>query len=259
MKKYSFLFLLVILFTGCSDSPKKINTSTAAKITATEAKYYTSDTALHYEINLVYPVIDANTTPDILNRINNTIPEKFHAFIDQQSFIEAHQNLPEHFYDSESEWLGILQNSYGITQCDSTIHIWFSVYEYYIGAAHGSTLNHSLHFNINTGELLTVKDFLKTDKESLMAVKSIFNRNLPDSICWGIQADSNILKNMAHFVFNSDSITFKINDYSLCPYAFGLTNITFPVSDFKDVFINQPPMHCIDVIAVVDEGEIATH
>ena len=259
MKKYSFLSLLIILFSGCSESPKELITSSVTKITATEAKYYTNDTTLHYEINLVYPVIDANTTPDILNKINNSIPEKFHEFVDQKSFVEAHQDIPFDFYDSESDWLGVLQNSYGITQCDSTIHIWFSVHQYYVGAAHGFTLNHSLHFNINTGELLAIDDFLKTDKESLLAMKSIFNSQLPDSLCWGIEADSNILKSLEHFVFYSDSITFKINDYSLCPYAVGLTNITFPVSDFKDLLINRPPTHCMDVIAVVDEGEIATH
>jgi len=259
MKNYFFLSFLIVLITGCSETTTKIDTSNATKITATEAEYYSSDTALHYEIDLVYPVIDANTTPDILNKINNTIPEKFYEFVDQNSFIEAHQNLPENFYDSESGWLGVLQNSYGITQCDSVIHIWFSVYQYYVGAAHGFTLNHSLHFNINTGELLTVSDFFNTNKKSLQAVKSIFNSNLPDSVCWGIQADSNILKNMEHFVFTSDSITFKINDYALCPYAFGLSNITFPIADFKDVLVITPSTFCIDVITVVDEGEIATH
>ena len=258
MKNILYSLGFIFLISSCNNPVTELPKLTSP-VTATEAEYSIIDTASHYEIDLVYPVIDGNFTPEILNNINNTIAEKFNEFTNQNSFIEAHQNLPEDFNSNNEDWLGILQNTYGITQCDSIVTIWFSVYQYYLGAAHGFTLNHSLHFNINTGDLLNVTDFFKTDQQSLQTIKSIINSNLPDSVCWGIEADSNIIKNLQDFVISNDSITLKIDDYALCPYAFGLTSISYPLSDFSKV-LNIPEFTtCLDISVVHNEAEIATH
>lgn len=258
MKHLFYFFLFVLLTSSCSTPIEKVS-KLATPITATEAEYSKIDTNAHYEIDLVYPVIDGDFTPEVLNKINNTIAEKFNDFTNQNSFIEAHQNLPENFNSDHEEWLGVLQNTYGISQCDSIVTIWFSVYQYYLGAAHGFTINQSLRFNINTGRLLNVNDFFKTDPKSLQVIKSIINSNLPDSVCWGIEADSNIIKNIEDFVFSKDSITIKIDDYALCPYAFGLTSINYPISDFSEVLNTKEFKKCVDISVVHNEAEIATH
>jgi len=258
MKQLFYFLAFGLLVSSCNNPVDKV-VKLDAPVTATEAEYSKIDTSAHYEIDLVYPVIDGDFTPEILNKINNTVAEKFNEFTNQSLFIEAHQDLPSDFNTNDEDWLGILQNTYGITQCDSIVTIWFSVYQYYLGAAHGFTINHSLHFNINTGDLLNVNDFFKTDPKSLQSIKNIINNNLPDSVCWGIEADSNILKNIEDFVFSNDSLTLKIDDYALCPYAFGLTSISYPISDFTEVLSIPEFTKCVDISVAHNEAVIATH
>jgi len=260
MNRLLILFAITIFAAGCGDNPvQKIEEPTFQTVTATEAKYSTIDTTNHYEIDLVYPVIDGDFSPEVLNNINNTISDKFNLFLNKSEFIEAHQDLPEDMPSNNGEWNGLLNNTYGISQCDSIITIWFSIYQYYLGAAHGFTINHSLHFNLNTGNLLNVEDVFKTDSISVGNIKKIINANLPDSLCWGIETDSSTIAMLDNFIFTDDSITLKIDDYALCPYAFGLNTISYNKADFKDVLKLSDFSHCQDVSVVQAEGEIATH
>lgn len=247
---------------SCSDSSvQKIEESTFHTVTATEAKYAKTDTVSRYEIDLVYPVIDGDFSAEVLNNINNTISDKFNLFLNKSEFVEAHQGLSEDIRlpSNNGEWNGLLNNTYGISQCDSILTIWFSIYQYYLGAAHGFTINHSLHFNLNTGNIFNVADVFKTDTLSVKKIRKIINTNLPDSLCWGIETDSSTLSILGNFIFTGDSITLKIDDYALCPYAFGLNTISYFKADFKEVLKLSDFSQCQDVSIVQAEGEIATH
>ena len=183
---------------------------------------------------------------------------KFYNFIPKKSFVESHQELPEH-YTISAESFGILQNSYGISQCDSIIHIWFSIYQYHIGAAHGSTFYETLHFNLNSGKNLDLNNFFRITPKTLPIFKTILNANLPDSICWGLDTDTTITKNIKNFIIHEDSITFKINDYELCPYALGLTDITISKSSLHELLIQNQSTECTEVSSTYKTDEIATH
>ena len=260
MKRLFFLTLVIFFIASCSDNPvQKIGETTCTIVTATEAKYATIDTVNHYEIDLVYPVIDGDFSSEVLNNINNTISEKFNLFLNKSEFIGAHQDLPEDMSSNNGEWSGLLNNTYGITQCDSVITIWFSIYQYYLGAAHGFTVNKTLHFNLNTGNSLTLQDVFKTDANSVESIQNIINANLPDSLCWGIETDSSTLAMIDNFIFTDDSIILKIDDYALCPYAFGLNTISYAKSDFKDILKLPDFVNCQDISVAQNEGEIATH
>lgn len=258
MKPLFYLLVSIFLFTSCSSSIEEVR-PTGVICTVTEATYTTSDTSNQYEIDLVYPVIDANTTPDILNKINNSISETFYEKSNQKEFIVSHTNLPPDLFDNNSEWFGQLQNSYGVVQCDSIINVWFNIYQYYLGAAHGYSHSYSLQFNINTGELIPITSFFKTDDKSLQIVKHVINAQIADSICWGIEEDSTILEYISNFALMNDSIVLKFNDYTLCPYAFSINNLTISRNELSDVLVYPNALSCMDIIAVKDEGEIASH
>lgn len=257
MKQFLWVFSIVLLLSSCNSSPEKI-VSNHVVITATEAVFSKVDSAFHYEIELSYPVIDANVNPEILNEINNTISEQFYIFSDQATFIESHHDLPAHLYKEEYEWFGTLQNSYTISQCDSIVNIGFTIFGYYLGAAHGYTNNHSLQFNIQTGEQLYYSDFFKVDKTSISQARQIVNTSL-DTLCWGIEYDSTTIKTLSNFTITNDSVSFKLSDYELCPYAFGITYISFPRSDFNSILTTKDFTFCTEIKPVQDEGEIATH
>jgi len=258
---YRLSFLLIILsitsFYSCDTEPTSA-IATTPPISITEANYTKVDSNQHYEINLSYPVIHGSISESILNQINNHISESFYAFVPQKSFIESHQALPDHYYE-QPDLYGVLQSSYGVTQCDSMIHIWFSVYQYPIGAAHGSTQYHTLHFNLHTGAPLELGDFMKLDSQTQKNIKRIINKNLPDSTCWGIEVDSTIQMHIEKFTIGRDSIHFKINDYELCPFAFSEPNISIHKSVFDSILAHGISFNCLEISPEIQKGDIATH
>lgn len=258
MKNWIYTLGICLSIVSCSESVKRIEKK-AIIASLTEGGFHTIDTAHHYEIDLKYPVIDANVPPDILVNINNIIPEKFESFVHKKEFVESHLDLPNEFYSGDHDWLGILTNTYSAHQADSILFINFSVYQYFIGAAHGSTFQHSLQFDLSTGEEINYTNFLNTDKVSLQTAKALFNANLPDSVCWGIRSDSAIIKNLNNVVFIQDSIVFYVDDYSLCPYAFGIPDIRFSREQFSSILKTPQFQYFSELIPVVAEGEIATH
>ena len=60
---FVILSTFLIAIHGCNSGPEK-QILHAPICTVTEAEYSVKDTTYRYEINLAYPVIDANTTPD---------------------------------------------------------------------------------------------------------------------------------------------------------------------------------------------------
>jgi hypothetical protein len=257
MRNWIVYGLIVLGAYSCTNPVEKVTNQLTISIT--EAKYNHTDSAHHYHIEQTCPVVDANFAPDILNNINNTIPQKFHEFSKTQEFIDSHTSLPKGIFNSESEWMGFLTNSFEVNQADSLLFISLSFYQYFIGAAHGVTTHHSLRFNLTNGELIPTVDLIKTDSESLQEIKQLVNSNLPDSVCWGIQNDTSILSTISNFSIVKDSVIFYIDDYSLCPYAFGEPSMRFSNTQLKNVLKVSEFKTFNELQPVVDEGEIATH
>lgn len=256
---WKFLFYVFIAsFIGCNEPIQKVE-NTQVIASATQAEYHKKDTTNHFEIDLNYPVIDGELDSEAIVSINNTILEEFYQFVDQESFISAHQNLPENFRTSESEWFGYLTNSYSIHQADSFLFISFSIYQYYLGAAHGFSTSKSLKFNINNGAELELASFIKTDSNSLKLLQNQINKNLPDSVCWGLQSDSSIIPAISDFYFIADTIVFSIDDYELCPFAFGFPEMRLATKQLEPALITTSFTSFLDIQTVIDEGEIATH
>lgn len=243
---------------ACSDPIQKIRPNQTI-VSITEGGFRKSDSSHAYEIDLKYPVIDANIAPDILTTINNSIPEKFNSFIDQKAFIEAHLNLPEDFYSDNTDWKGLLTNTYKVHQADSLLFLTFSVYQYFVGAAHGSTSHYSLRFDLSSGNAVSISDLIETDRTSLTSLRNLFNAHLPDSICWGIQSDSSTLANIKNIVLIPDSVIFYVDDYSLCPNAFSSSDVRFSNAQISAVLKKQEFNSFSEIETAMDEGEIATH
>jgi hypothetical protein len=259
MKLFLYSVLLASFLVSCSSSTEKVTQSKTATVTITEANYQFTDSINHYTIDLIYPVIDGAISPTILTQINNVILEKFHFSVDQESFIAAHQNLPSDFIPEDSDWTGDLTNTYKIHQADSFLFISFSVYQYYLGAAHGFSTNEVIIFNINSGQELKGTNFIKSDKESLNLIVGKINTALPDSVCWGIPNDSNIISHISNLYFIKDTIVFQIEDYELCPYAFGAPEMKFSINEVKPSLIFDTFSEFKKIETKVAEGEIASH
>lgn len=257
-----FLGLIVFsssVLNSCDSPSAKNSPKPSVILSATEARFLKDDTAMHYSIDLRYPSIDGDLRPEIINQINNTIADTFYLLSNQKEFIESHQNLPDEFYSYSTDIAGVLQNSYLLHQSGNYLHLVFSFYQYYLGSAHGSTHNQSLHFDLKTGQLVGFEDIFKTDSISISGLKTIINSNVPDSMCWGIQADSAVIPLMENYTFTSDSLILRIDDYALCPFAFGVTKIGIEKELFHPFMLDTTNYYSIEISPVMPEGEIATH
>ncbi|MGB1004227.1 MAG: PdaC/SigV domain-containing protein [Salibacteraceae bacterium] len=258
MKRICLFIGVIVGISACNSAPEKIQTKQEV-ITATQAKYHYKDSNNLFEIDLKYPVIDGNFDPNIVMDINNSIMSKFHSSVDKDSFIEAHQNLPIDLNEQNKDWNGVLTNTFEIHQSDSILFVSFSIYQYFLGAAHGFSSNSSIIFDLSNAKTLSPLDFIKNDKKSLTLLTNKFNSSLPDSICWGIESDTNIISHISNFYFKKDSVTFQIDDYELCPYAFSIPKMTFSNTELSSALKKSNFQTYFEIQPVTDEGEIASH
>lgn len=185
--------------------------------------------------------------------------ENFHVSVDKDGFIEAHQGLPSDLIPENKDWSGVLNNTYEIHQSDSLLFITISVYQYFLGAAHGFSHSSTYMYDLTNGKELNPNEFIEISSLSSDLLVSKINASLPDSVCWGLKNDSSMYDHLSNFHFIKDSVIFTIDDYELCPYAFGIPEMRFSMEELAPVLTVKSFKQHFEINPVVDEGEIATH
>lgn len=255
MRKLLSALWAITLLVAC-DSESTFNSSNKAGISNVNIDVI--DTTHRYEIHLTYPQIDGDISANAQQQINTVITESFLQLANQKEFVDSHESLSDTLFSSK-DWSGHLSNTFQAFQYDSIITIHFTVHQFYLGAAHGNSQNKTLHFSSNSGRLLTFENFFKTDSNSLLTLKNEINHTLSDSICWGIESDTDLIENLSNFIIQPDSVTFKFNDYDLCPYALGVTEIKLSNQQAANALLPFSTGSFTELIAPQATGEIATH
>jgi hypothetical protein len=252
---YSLLAISFLVSCGSENNTAYVASN---QLTISSVNFDEVDSINRYEIHLSYPSIDGQINTQSLQQINNLIAESFADITQQTEFISSHKSFGDSLF-SHAEVMGSLANNYQVFQADSVLTILFSVHKYYLGAAHGNTRNKTMHFNINSGQLMSFEDFFKTDSITLLTLQQQINQQLPDESCWGIEADSMMIENLSNFFVQTDSTAFQFNAYDLCPYAFGVYQVTLPTPLLQSSLRYLPQSEVIELISAEATGEIASH
>lgn len=255
MRKLFFALWAMALLVGCSS---ETTFKPANQLAVLNANIDLVDTTHRYEVHLTYPIIEGDISLPIQQKLNQTLTQEFNKACNQDEFIESHKSLADTLFN-HSDWTGHLSNTYQAFQCDTLLTVHFFIHHYYLGAAHGSSTNKTLHFNINNGQLLDFNAFFKSDSNALALLKNQINTTLADSICWGIEGDTGIAKHLSNFIIAPDSVTFKFNDYDLCPYALAITEVKLSTNAIATAFNHVPTFKCNELVAPEITSEIATH
>lgn len=255
MRKLFFALWATSLLICCQT---ETNFTTSNKAWINTVNIDTIDTTYRYEVHLSYPQIEGDIAAQAQQKINSIISTSFLNLTNQQEFVNSHKNLSDTLF-SNNDWSGHLSNTFQAFQFDSIITIHFTIHHFYLGAAHGTSDNKTLHFSLKSGALLTFEDFFKTDTTSLLQLKHDINKSMSDSICWGIESDTDLIENLSNFIIQPDSVIFKFNDYDLCPYAFGVTEVKLSNQQTAASLLTIPKGDFIELTARQETGEIATH
>ena len=235
MKKLSKMILLSFLLFGL------IGTTFTNVEAATNSSYkpVTVKTVKYNGLNEVkYPQISGARNKTIEAKINKVLLQEgkngFKSYEDHEKSEEEFKNEdPEHC----AQWP--LQCDYTSTTTyrahynnGSFLSVMFYT-DVYGGGAHGNRLIKSYNFNLSTGNQVSIKDILNTDKK-VKKTKNYIAKSIVKSKphLKGINA-SHIDLNDAQFLYYDKGISVVFNEYSIGSYADGNIIVAVPKSVYK--------------------------
>lgn len=155
-----------------------------------------------------------------------------------------------------------VKNGYDITQYnffnkyrvnynkDNILSLTLILYQY-TGGAHGSTNEVTYNFDLNTGKIGVLKDFLgnNTDYRSLIVNKIRDDiEKQPENYFVETINNFNGIPFNQQFYLDSDGVVIYFNEYEIAPYAAGIPEFKIPYNSFKnglkkDVIIKNDPIN----------------
>jgi hypothetical protein len=115
---------------------------------------------------------------------------------------------------------------------------------YYLGGAHGSTVITAQNYDMTTGRLLTLSD-LAADRQAFMdfTLKYLLWLTLKpgfsDLYPWATEDALKMIIAEGFWCLNETGLEFICNEYSIGPYAAGITSLIIPYKDLEGVILDK--------------------
>ncbi|MFA7625927.1 MAG: RsiV family protein [Candidatus Kapaibacterium sp.] len=248
----NFMVLYFVLLISCSETTRqyrdtRINyDSLAASIPKSDTlTFLTSDisdtnTDYKYYINCVYPRLIHFDKESVQRAVNDSIENKLHEVID---LFENDQELmfgdssdmewPEDFdeYQSRYSYLGI--NYELINNSRELLSLILNVEHYTAFAAHPISYHKSLNFDMGSGEILSLENFIGTIDSSFLqnlserSFHKIMKMDISDSV-WIRDGLLPKWENFKNYNITRDSLFLTFDVYQVAPYAVGPVRLSIP-------------------------------
>jgi len=196
-------------------------------------KYITGD---NLKITLKYPKISGMADQKIQNELNVLFEQKaIHA---KKQGLKCAVVLSKAEYEGTKLCESYLDYKIGYNQ-NGLLSVVFSDYQF-AGGAHGSTLQSSYTFDLQTGEDLTLSKILDDDKNYTTYIDSMIRNEIDKKVATGdlfeLVTFKSIGKNPA-FYLAEEGIVFYFQQYEYFPYAAGIQEFVIPYSVLKGMII----------------------
>ncbi len=222
-------------------------------ITKKIEKVFNYKDAIVLKVNIEYPYITIIKDYNAQNKINGKFRNVANILYSYAvttllpNAIEQYDSSIEHDYPF-NPYESFMRYTVTLND-DCMLSTYYDQYEY-TGGAHGITIRLSNTFNLQTGNILTLKDFFKNTPNYIdIILKEIEN-----------QADENISKNAGiyfanykkliienfnedYFYITKSTIDFYYQQYDIAPYATGIVVFSIP---YEKLEIKKP--HCIKIL-----------
>ncbi len=253
-----FFFLLIILFSACSDNSKSEKEKTTSNKALEESSVAfelenikvqspicEKDTIACTQVNINYPVFKSDLGKITVETLNEDItslilksslnPEDQYTSIKEacDGFLADYAAFKEQVPSEVPGW-EIEIKADVINNNSEYLSIMVSDYSY-LGGAHPNQSNQFLNYKVSTGKGITLEDLVKdiTDLKKLAeaefrALKGLSNTD--DLNEAGYLFEAGIFQLPEHFGIQNDQLLLYYNNYDIASYAEGRTILKLPLS-----------------------------
>lgn len=155
--------------------------------------------------------------------------------------LEADADCQERKLDSDEEKRGwgvpcIYSVNYSVFQSTEVISFLKAEYQYYSGGAHGTTSYFGMVFDSDTGERITLDDFLYGKENGRMEIAQYLIGQLEGESLWDDYQEVIIdkLTNEPEFYVEENSLVFIFDQYELASYAQGPFFLKVPLEEVAE-------------------------
>jgi hypothetical protein len=182
-----------------------------------------------YDIQVLYPQIVGIENEQSFNKM-------IKEFI--ENLVKEFKSLTEEPVKGYPGISNILGVDYTFTYADeNVISIVFSVYEYFIGAAHGNVGYRCMNFNVKTGRELRVQDVFKSD-DYLRRISEYCTKKLKEKLEDNLFVEGLEPKeeNYEDWAVTKMGLLFIFPPYQVASYADGTQEVLIPYKELEDLF-----------------------
>ncbi len=189
----------------------------------------------YISINSNRPVVMLNGSKDIENKINSKIQGDIDKFIDKIR-TQAEQDAKYNKANGYDVVKYIANSDYKVTYNKGNIlSIIVDLYSY-TGGAHGNTTRISYNFDLNTGNIGTIRDFVGQDvnynEKIINYIKNEINKN-PNMYFKEAITSLNAIPYNQSFYLTDSGIVIYFQEYAIAPYVAGISEFKIPFTIFQ--------------------------
>lgn len=185
-------------------------------------------------INIFYSVVTGKVQPHILYKINRDILDMVYRLKHEQ----IHKLLDQGYVNPKvtmDGWYEIRTNERGI------LSLTFGNYTMAYPAAHGLTIIKSLTFDINTGQIYSLKDLFKPESNYVKILSDIVARQIKERNIDTLGDFEGISPDQYYYVADKCLVLY-FQLYDITPYAFGFPFFPVSVYEIQDIIYDDGPL-----------------
>jgi len=190
------------------------------------------------KITLQFPQIDGLTDKTVQDSINSIFKEAAMAARDEGlKNADEMEKTNESDYGSPNKYETYFDYSLNYNQ-NGLLSVVFKDYQY-TGGAHGSTVQSSYTFNLNTGEEYKLKDLFNSDADYVSFISDTVRKEINERVKDGSLLEEltpfNTIREDHDFYLSNDGIVIYFQQYEYWPYAAGIQEFTVEYAALKEM------------------------
>lgn len=176
-------------------------------------------------LHVYYPVIVDLPNPEAERKMNAAIINEVKRLIHQQTCLSNRPTEMTGYYEIKTNERGILS---------------LSLFNYaYSGGPHGITLQKSLTFNVETGNLYTLKDVFLYDLNYIESVSSLIQHQMIDRSI-PLSHEFKQIRPDQDFYIADKALVVYFQENEITPYEYGFQYFPISVYQIQDIILEQP-------------------
>lgn len=179
-------------------------------------------------VTIDYPAVKGLESPTVQHRINRTIVAAADMLMREQGFYKE-QNI------EMLGWYEIKTNERGI------LSLTIGNYAFTYPSAHGLTIVKGLTFDVNSGDIIELKDLFKPEADYVKVLSGIVEQQIIDRNIDLLDEFKGIKPDQDFYIADKSLVLF-FQLYEITPYYMGLQYFPISVYQIQDIILEDGPL-----------------